>query len=176
MALAPAPVLLVDDDRWYDQEQAYEDALNASGLPYDRWEVTDSAGYSASPVDVLAWYPVVLWFTAYDWFDPLQVHEADRLTDYLKDGGRLFLSSQDAADFVGESELFQDYFGVIGYSGAFSHTTVQGVPGHLLGDGLGKVDLTFPLVGDPFLRIIFSFQISIRNKDRLGASAFHVSS
>jgi uncharacterized repeat protein (TIGR01451 family) len=141
---APAPVLLVDDDRWYDQEQAYEDALSASGLPYDRWEVMDSSGDDSSPVDVLAWYPVVLWFTGYDWFDPLQINEADRLAGFLQAGGRLFLSSQDAVDFVGESELFRDFFGVIGYSDVLSHTAVQGVPEHLLGDGLGPVDLTFP--------------------------------
>jgi uncharacterized repeat protein (TIGR01451 family) len=140
----PAPVLLVDDDRWYDQEQAYEDALNAAGLPYDRWEVTGFFGGGSPPDEVLAWYPAVLWFTGYDWFDPLHSSELDRLTGYLDSGGRLFLSSQDALYYVGSSDLFRDYFGVITHSEVFSQTAVQGVPGHVLGDGLGPVELIYP--------------------------------
>ncbi len=140
----PAPLLLVDDDRWYDQEQTYEGALSASGLPYDRWEVTGLYGDGSPSVEVLAWYPAVLWFTGYDWFDPLHPSEVNRLASYLEDGGRLFLSSQDAIHYVGNSELFRDYFGVISHSWALSQTAVHGVPGHVLGEGLGPVDLSYP--------------------------------
>jgi uncharacterized repeat protein (TIGR01451 family) len=140
----PAPVLLVDDDRWYDQEPVYEAALSASSLPYDRWEVTEFYGAGSPPAGVLAWYPLVLWFTGYDWFDPLHLSEADRLADYLQHGGRLFLSSQDAIHYVDDSALMRDYFGVISYSWVLSQTAVQGVPGHVLGDGLGPVGLVYP--------------------------------
>jgi uncharacterized repeat protein (TIGR01451 family) len=140
----PAPVLLVDDDRWYDQEQAYEDALKSAGLLYDYWEVTEIFGAGSPPAGVLAWYPTVLWFTGFDWFDPLHPRELDRLTGYLDGGGRLFLSSQDALYYVGSSDLALGYFGVITHSEVFSQTTVQGVPGHVLGDGLGPVELIYP--------------------------------
>jgi hypothetical protein len=36
---APAPILLVDDDRWYNMEEPYMAALEAHGYPYDLWEV-----------------------------------------------------------------------------------------------------------------------------------------
>jgi uncharacterized repeat protein (TIGR01451 family) len=140
----PAPVLLVDDDRWYDQEQAYESALQASALPYDRWDVTGLFGSGSPPPQVLDWYPIVLWFTGYDWFDPLAPSELDRLAKYLDTGGRLFLSSQFALWDIYSSAFALDYFGVISYSGTLSQTVVQGVPAHVLGDGMGPIDLAYP--------------------------------
>jgi len=140
----PAPVLLVDDDRWYDQEQKYEDALNAARLPYDRWEVKGIFGTGSPPAEVMGWYPVVLWFNGYDWFDPIHPSELPRLTDYLEGGGRLFLSSQEYLYTIGPVTLTRDYFGVIDYSEVLSQTRVRGVPGHVLGDGLGPVNLSYP--------------------------------
>jgi uncharacterized repeat protein (TIGR01451 family) len=143
---APAPVLLVDDDRWYDQEQVYEDALHAAGLPYDRWEVEGKGifGRGSPPAEVLAWYPLVLWFNGNDWFDPIHPSELGRLTGYLDGGGRLFLTSQEYLYVIGQSALTRDYFGVIDHSEVLSQTTVRGVPGHVLGDGLGPLALTYP--------------------------------
>lgn len=140
----PAPVLLVDDDRWYDQEAAYEGALKANDVPYDRWEVTGVFGSGSPPAEVLTWFPVVLWFNGYDWFDPIHPNELDRLTQYLDGGGRLFLSSQDALYYIGSSEFAHEYLGVVDHTEVFSHTAVRGVPGHVLGNGLGQVDLTYP--------------------------------
>jgi uncharacterized repeat protein (TIGR01451 family) len=140
----PAPVLLVDDDRWIDQEQVYADALRGSGMSYDRWEVTGYFGEGSPPREMMSWYPVILWFTGYDWYDPLHPSEVQGLVEYLEGGGRLFLSSQSVLGYVGNSELVQDYFGVISYSHTLSQTAVAGVPGHVLGDGLGPVDLIYP--------------------------------
>jgi hypothetical protein len=140
----PAPVLLVDDDRWFDQEQAYEEVLRAANLPYDRWQVTGFFGKGSPPAEVLAWYPIVLWFNGYDWFDPIHPSEAKRLVNYLEGGGRLFVSSQSALSYIGLSELAREYFGVITYSEVFSQTAVQGVPGHVLGKDLKIVKLAYP--------------------------------
>lgn len=141
---APAPVLLVDDDRWYDQAPAYASALNTAHIPFDRWEVTDIFGAGSPPAEILARYPIVLWFNGYDWFDPLHSTETARLEAYLEDGGRLFLSSQNALDYVMGSSLVLDYFGVLSYSGRFTETSIQGVPGHVLGESLGELDLDYP--------------------------------
>ncbi len=141
---APAPVLLVDDDRWFDQEAAYEEVLITADVPYDRWEVTGVFGSGSPSAEVLGWYPIALWFTGYDWFDPIHKNEVDRLTGYLDKGGRLFVSSQDALSYIESEDLTRDYFGVISYSWVLSQTSVQGVPGHVLGDGLGRVDLDYP--------------------------------
>ena len=141
---APAPVLLVDDDRWYDQAPAYASALDAADVPFDRWEVTDIFGAGSPPAEILARYPIVLWFNGYDWFDPLHSTETPRLEAYLEDGGRLFLSSQNALDYVMGSSLVLDYFGVLSYSGQFTQTSIQGVPGRVLGESLGELNLDYP--------------------------------
>jgi uncharacterized repeat protein (TIGR01451 family) len=142
----PAPVLLVDDDRWYDEEQVYADALSAAGVPHDYWEVEPKGffGKGSPPADILARYPIVLWFTAYDWYDPIHPDELPRLTDYLDNGGRFFLSSQDYVRHMESVTLTRDYFGVIGYSSKFTQTVAGGVPGHVLGHGLGPVKLDYP--------------------------------
>ncbi len=152
---SPAPVLLVDDDRWYDQEAAYESALRAAGVPYDYWQVPweQTSGQGSPPAEVLDRYPVVLWFNGYDWFDPLNYKEEQRLIDYLKDGGRLFLSSQSYVGQVSSSDLVEDYFGVLSYTYALSQTSVSGVPGSALGDGLSAepLDYPFPNLSDSLL-------------------------
>jgi uncharacterized repeat protein (TIGR01451 family) len=141
---APAPVLLVDDDRWFDQAPIYDDALSASDFPYDRWEVTGFFGEGSPTPKMLSWYPAVVWFTGYDWYDPIHESEVAGLVNYLEGGGRLLLSSQSALSYVGNSELAVEYFGVISFSRALSHTTVWGVPGSTMGDGIGPVNLDYP--------------------------------
>jgi hypothetical protein len=54
-------------------------ALKAAHVPYDRWRYKGFA--LAHPAEV--WLvPVVLWFTGYDWFDPVHASETDRLVAY----------------------------------------------------------------------------------------------
>jgi len=94
-----ASVLLVDDDRWFPMERFYTSALQAAGIRFDVWDT--SAYNSEDPYatlvtpGVLARYPVVVWFTGYDWYAPVIELEEQRLLDYLDQGGRLLLSSQD---------------------------------------------------------------------------------
>ena len=142
---APAPLLLVDDDRWYPQEAVYEEALAATGIPYDRWDVgQQSFGAGSPPTDTLRRYPIVLWFTGYDWFDPLQPSEEDRLVAYLQQGGRLFLSAQDYLYYGYGSSLARDYFGVLTFTEWITPTQAIGVPGDPVGAGDGPLALSFP--------------------------------
>ncbi|MGH2537659.1 MAG: S8 family serine peptidase, partial [Candidatus Promineifilaceae bacterium] len=93
---APAPILLVDDDRWYDQAPVYQGALKANGYDFDFWEIGHFPTGRGSPApELLEAYDMVLWYTGYDWFEPLTASESQSLADYLAAGGRLFLSSQD---------------------------------------------------------------------------------
>jgi hypothetical protein len=112
---APAPILLVDDDRWYDQEDRYTTALQARGYRHDVWDVHDR-GWTGPSADTLSLYPIVLWYTAYDWFQPLSADEEARLMHYLDAGGRLFLSSQDYLSISGLTPLGQDYLGLVDYT------------------------------------------------------------
>jgi uncharacterized repeat protein (TIGR01451 family) len=139
----PAPILLVDDDRWYDQEAHYEAALEANGLAYDYWDV-NGAGYNSPPLQILQRYPIVIWFTGYDWYQTLTPEEEARLATYLEGGGRLFLSGQDYLYDSGFTSFATDYLGVLAYSEDLTTTVATGETGNLVGDGLGPYDLNYP--------------------------------
>ena len=139
----PAPILLVDDDRWYDQQSRYTAALQKHGYRYDLWDVRERK-WSSPPADILSRYPIVLWYTAYDWYSPLTADEENRLMDYLDAGGRLFFSAQDYLYVSQLSELAQDYFGLIDYTEDLSSTVVTGLNGNPVGDWLGPYPLDYP--------------------------------
>ncbi|HMR63562.1 MAG TPA: S8 family serine peptidase [Anaerolineae bacterium] len=149
----PAPILLVDDDRWYSFAAEYQTALASSGLAYDYWPVPKSCQGPvppSPPLTTLHMFPMVVWYTAYDWYQPLTPPEEDRLAAYLESGGRLLFSSQDFlykylenhdGDYTG---FAQDYLGVLSHTEDYSSTIVTGEPGNLAGTGLGPYPLTFP--------------------------------
>ncbi|HEY3289033.1 MAG TPA: S8 family serine peptidase, partial [Anaerolineae bacterium] len=59
----PAGILLVDDDRFYDREQDYIDALAAMGNYADRWDNRWRTGITAAPsLSLLSQYPILVWF------------------------------------------------------------------------------------------------------------------
>lgn len=149
----PAPVLLVDDDRWYSFAEEFKESLAANGIPYDYWLVPKSWGGPvppSPPLKTLEMYPITVWYTAYDWFQPLTPTEEDRLVSYLEGGGRLFLSSQDflykhLQDHDDDYSPFaQDYLGVLTHTEDYSSTLVSGEPNSLVGPNLGPYNLTFP--------------------------------
>lgn len=92
----PGHVLFVDDDRWYNREGAYLDALAALDIPVDYWEVGwDNNVRGRIPSELLTAYDVVIWYTGNDWYQPLDQTEIGRLLAYMQQGGRLLLASQD---------------------------------------------------------------------------------
>jgi uncharacterized repeat protein (TIGR01451 family) len=143
---APAPVLLVDDRRWYDVLDQYRLALDADAVPYDVWAVNSSPyGSSSGPsLERLQRYPVVIWFTAYDWYATLTSTDEEQLSGYLDGGGRLLLSSQDYLYTSGFTPFARDYLGVDGYTEALTATQVFGAAGSPIGDGLDIAHLTYP--------------------------------
>jgi uncharacterized repeat protein (TIGR01451 family) len=141
----PAPILLVDDDRWYDQEAHYEAALEANGLAYDYWNVNGAGWpYNSPALEILQRYPILVWFTSYDWYQTLTPEEETRLATYLEGGGRLFFSGQDYLYDSGFTSFATDYLGVLTYSEDLTTTVATGEAGNLIGDGLGPYDLNYP--------------------------------
>jgi uncharacterized repeat protein (TIGR01451 family) len=142
----PAPVLLVDDDRWYNQEARYQAAMEGAGIAYDNWRLGwgghHADGSPSSPV--LAMYPIVVWFTGYDWYETLTTEEEVRLAEHLSQGGRLLLSSQDYLYTQGLSSLGVEYLGVLTYTEDLSTTVALGVEGSPVGDSLGPYQLAYP--------------------------------
>ncbi len=144
----PAPVLLVDDDRWHNVEDHYRDALDANGIPYDVWQVPwsfISGDLISPPPETLQMYPMVIWFSASDWYQPLTPEEEERLIDYLEGGGRLYYNGQDYLFRTdGPNDFARDYLGVADYTEDFTSTTVMGSIGSPVGSYLGPYDLGYP--------------------------------
>lgn len=144
---APAPLLLVDDDRWFEQQEVYWSAVSGAGIPFDTWQTCPALGPcvdESPPLEVLRWYPIVVWWTGYDWFRPVTADEEATLTAYLEGGGRLFLSSQDFLYYHHRSHLSRDYLGVLAYTEDVTPTSALGVPHDPIGDGLGPWALHYP--------------------------------
>lgn len=114
----PGRILLVDDDRFFNEEAAYTAVLDGLNLRYDVWETGWGNSVRRSPsAALLQAYDLIIWYTGYDWFQSLTAAENEALIRYLKSGGRLFLSSQDFLYYHHEtSPLAQHYFGVLSYT------------------------------------------------------------
>ena len=144
---APAPILLVDDDRWYPQEEKYEAALADGAFPYDYWHTGpagDDPAQGSPPLDVLQRYPTLVWFTGYDWYAPLTAAEEESLAAYLDDGGRLFLSSQDFLYYHHDDPFSRNYLGVAAYTEDVTPTLAAGEAENPIGERLGPYPLSYP--------------------------------
>lgn len=123
----PGHVLLMDDDRWYDQEALYQATLDNMNLVYDVWDTGwDQEGRGSPSAEFLSYYDLVIWYTGYDWFAPVTAEEIEALTSYLAQGGRLFLTSQDFLYYHHQDALTQDYLGIISYVESVTPTLVYG--------------------------------------------------
>jgi uncharacterized repeat protein (TIGR01451 family) len=143
---APAPILLVDNYLAYDTVEGYQAALGANSLPYDLWN-TDQPQYGTHigpSLQRLRRYPVVVWFTAYNWHRTLTPDDEARLAAYLDGGGRLLLSSQDYLYTSGFTDFARHYLGVASYRESMTTTQTVGTVGSPVGDGLGPMDLAYP--------------------------------
>jgi uncharacterized repeat protein (TIGR01451 family) len=142
---APAPVLLVDDHRWYGQLDRYEEALEASGVPYDLWRIdpVPTPDTHSPPLQRMQRYRSVIWFTSYDWYATLTRGDEERLAAYLDGGGRLLLSSQDYLYTSGFTAFARDYLGVVGYTESLSATQVTGAEASPVARGLGPFSLLY---------------------------------
>lgn len=89
--IGPSTVLLVDDDGGANYESYYEASLSRL-VPYDLWETAQRRG---PPGDTLGHYQAVIWLTGNDSLSSLTSAEQEDISNYLDDGGNLFLSGQD---------------------------------------------------------------------------------
>ncbi len=113
---SPGNILFVDDDRWYDQTDELTAALDSMGFTYDTWDTGHAAdSRNGPPLPLLAQYDFVIWYTGYDWFQPITPAENQALAAYLAQGGRLFLTSQDFLYYHHQTALAKTYFGVADY-------------------------------------------------------------
>ncbi|KUK41326.1 MAG: Peptidase S8 and S53 subtilisin kexin sedolisin, partial [Clostridia bacterium 62_21] len=120
------PLLLVDDDQsgtygtppddftLLDVSSYYCNALSIAGYVYTLYTVRN--GDNGPAVDATV-YSGVVWFTGHAWCsDPgtgklpnLTLSDRDRLAQYLKAGGRLFLSGADAGWLIDYTDFYTEY-------------------------------------------------------------------
>lgn len=139
----PGHILFVDDDRFYDEEKSLLDALTDNGLHYDVWETGwQGPDLHSPPATLLPYYDMIFWYSGYDWFAPVTPAERLALEQYLAQGGRLFLTSQDFLYYHLGQPLAQTYFGVDTYF-------EEAAPTLVVADGwLRQAGLTQPLALD----------------------------
>lgn len=132
---APGNILFVDDDRWYDQSAELKASLDSLGLTYDVWDTKHATiSRNGPPLALLIQYDFVIWYTGYDWFQPITLAENLNLQAYLAQGGRLFLTSQDFLYYHLRTSLAKRYFGVESYQESIG-------PNRLIGFGQSATNL-----------------------------------
>jgi len=133
-------ILLLDDEeqpqRNKSQSMAYYiEALDNLGEEYYFRNLT------LSPVnaDFLKQFQKVVWFTgiANANSNILPLEEQDFIMQYLDDGGNILLSSQNAGDYCGNTELFTDYLKVNHIEDSYTgQLKIEGIDNDTIGDGM----------------------------------------
>jgi hypothetical protein len=137
----PAPILLVDDDADSPNVRGfYTSTLDNIGVSYDIWDIVEN-GPVVTPT--LTPYHTVIWFTGQDLTDTLEADNEAALAGFLDQGGKLFLSSQHYFFDVGfVNNFMQDYLHVSAVQNDVGASSVEGVAGNAIGDGLGPYPLS----------------------------------
>ncbi|MSP12774.1 MAG: DUF11 domain-containing protein [Chloroflexi bacterium] len=142
----PAPVLVVDDDRFIDVQDAYYRTLTDLGIHYDKWQIGWNPGQAQGSPSLtnLAKHKTIIWFTGYDWNNTLSTEEERSLAKFLNNGGRLFFSSQDYLYTNRLNDFGQTYLGVVTYTEGLSSTAISGIPGNQISQRMGPFPLNLP--------------------------------
>ena len=144
--LDPLPcILLVDDDNDApDTTPYFTAALDAMGYDYT---VFDTNGAAGPALDEMLGYNMIFWFSGDTYggtAGPDATDEAN-LAAYLDAGGNLFLSSQDYLYDFGLTTFGANYLGIASFtSDSGDATSIIGLAGDPIGDGLGPFSLTYP--------------------------------
>lgn len=170
-AKTPAPLLLVDGSRFYQVDDHYRAALESAGIAYDLHRVKDVWPIAIPGGEMLAMYPMVAWYTAYDWYQPLSPAEEQRLIGYLDGGGRLLLSSQDYLYYGHDGTLAETYLGVLAHVEDLETTLVWGETPHPIGWGTGPYALSFSYTNwSDGLRTVPGAEVALRGQHGLPAA------
>ncbi|MFN2133943.1 MAG: S8 family serine peptidase [Anaerolineae bacterium] len=170
-AKTPAPLLLVDGSRFYQVDDHYRAALESAGIAYDLHRVKGVWPIAVPSAETLAMYPMVAWYTAYDWYQPLSPVEEQRLIGYLDGGGRLLLSSQDYLYYGHDGTLAETYLGVLTHVEDLETTLVWGETPHPIGWGAGPYALNYSYTNwSDGLRTVPGAKVALRGQHGLPAA------
>jgi len=121
-------------------------------IPTANWyrEVLDSLGYNYQLFDLglrgdpstsfINNFPVVIWFTGYDSINTITSENQILLSDYLDNGGKLFLNGQNISDELDGTDFLENYLYVDHVEDTWSGSKVLfGVENDPIGNGLAFV-------------------------------------
>jgi flagellar hook assembly protein FlgD len=134
-------ILVVDDDGVNTYEDTFTNALTAGGYLFQ--EFTVGNGGTGPSASALSGYDGVIWQTAYG-SATLVAGEIAQLQTYLDNGGRLFLSSMDFLSQNGTNPFTATYLGVDSYVVNRQATSIDGVDGDPISDGMSFPTLFWP--------------------------------
>ncbi len=137
-----AEILLVDDDSsngtYADYQSYYKDVFDSLLIVYDVWDKQAKGDFISSPSE----YQILIWYTGDHRTEVFSQEDIDSLTSFLDNGGRLFLTSQDAAEALtnsgdpSDSAFLVDYLGCTLDNGSAIQRQAIGDSGDVIGDGV----------------------------------------
>ena len=137
-----AEILLVDDDSsggiYADYQSSYIEVFDSLLIVYDIWDKEAKGDLAFSPSE----YNILIWYTGDHRAEVFSQEDIDSLTSFLDNGGRLFLTSQDAAEALtnsgdpSDSAFLTDYLGCSLESGSAIQRQAIGDSGDAIGDGV----------------------------------------
>jgi immune inhibitor A len=132
-----ADILIADDDTGSaaDYRSYYTSALDSMRTIYDIWTAQTNPGITFNK------YKYLIWFTGDHKTDLFSQAQVESLMSFLDKGGRLFLTSQDAAEVLSASSdpwdtLFLRHYLHVGYDGDNPRHFAAGDSGDEVGDTL----------------------------------------
>jgi len=139
-------ILLVDDDQGTNPasnvESYYIEVLDSLRAGYDVWDKMSQPDTFYNFLD----YEILIWFTGNHRDSIFSDTDVESLMTFLDNGGRLFLTSQDAVEVLASSSdpwdtLFLNNYLHVGYGGQFSQYLI----GEQAGDEIGDSMFIYPL-------------------------------
>jgi hypothetical protein len=151
LAVATDTLLVDEDGNGPDTRSYYTAALTANGVSFGVWDLSQNPELSAS---YLALHKNVVWYTGNAYPAPITPYESD-LKALLDSGGRLFMSGQDILDQAAGTTAFVSDYLHIDWNGTEvqndkATSSVHGVAGNPVTDGIGTVPLDHSVLGAAF--------------------------
>ncbi len=131
-------ILLVDDDSYNADEVPLVNAMNANNLLHEKWDIMNVYGGASPGYSNMAPYDIVIWHTAWRFNNLLTTADMDALTQFMNNGGNLFLTSQEFLDTMGgvPNAFITNCLGVSDWELDKGYVQLYGVAGDPIGDGL----------------------------------------
>jgi hypothetical protein len=147
--------LFVDDDLGENYDLYFRNALDANGYTYDVWDVSPEGSPSASD---LVSYRIIIWNTGADYVTTLSSFDQAQLSEYMDNGGNLFLSSEEVLYQLGGTAFTLNYLHVTEHTDDVGSLSAAGIEDDPVSDGMS---LELNPVYSYFGRFYFDFSDEI---------------